>query len=266
MSVHQHVLDQIKLHVSNDVKLQFYDANKPLYKKGIDAVMLQEDSIMKDDLKSKIPKNLRPISYASKTLSTTESNYSNIEWDLLGLLFAVTHFKHFTYGRLVHIITDHKPLVSLFRKSLADLSPRLTRILIQLLDYTLKVTYQPGAQMHLSDAISRLSTHDNSKGTTMENLDVSICATEELTGFNSLSVDKILQHTSKDQTMQLLINHINNGFPDSSAKCPEIIHSYFSFRDELSVCNGIVLIGQNRIVVPGNLTPQAVNIFSTRLI
>ena len=150
-------------------------------KKSTGAVMLQEDNIMKDDSKSEIPTNLRPISYASKTLSTTESNYSNIERELLGLLFAVTHFKHFTYGRLVHIITDHKPLVSLFRKSLVNSSPRLTRMLVQLLDSTLDVTHRPGAQMHLSDVISTLSTHDSSKGTTIENLDVSIHAIEELT-------------------------------------------------------------------------------------
>ena len=137
MPVHQKAFDEIKLHVSNDVKLQFYDSSKPLYtevdtsKKGIDAVMLQEDTIMinrdsnyhsNHDSKSgsEIPTNLRPISYASKTLSTTELNYSSIEHELLGLLFAVIHFKHFTYGRLVHVITDHKPLVSLFRKSLVD--------------------------------------------------------------------------------------------------------------------------------------------------
>ena len=150
MPVHQKAFDEIKLHVSNDVKLQFYDSSKPLKtevdtsKKGIGAVMLQEDTIMINhdsnrDSKScsEIPTNLRPISYATKTLSRTDSNYSNIEHELLGLLFAVTHFKHFTYGRLVHVITDHKPLVSLFRKSLVDSSPRLTRMLVQLLDYTL---------------------------------------------------------------------------------------------------------------------------------
>ena len=154
--------DEIKLHVSNDVKLQFYDSSKPLYiqvdtsKKGIGTVMLQEDTIMINcdsnhgsKSGSEIPTNLRPISCASKTLSTTESNYSNIECELLGLLFAVTHFEHFTYGRLVHVITDHKPLFSLFRKSLVDSSPRLTRMLVQLLDYTLDITYQPGANMHL---------------------------------------------------------------------------------------------------------------------
>ena len=31
MPVHQQAFDQLKLHVSNDVKLQFYDASKPLY-------------------------------------------------------------------------------------------------------------------------------------------------------------------------------------------------------------------------------------------
>ena len=177
-----------------------------------------------------------------------------------GLLFVVTHFKHFTYGRLVHIITNHKPLVSLFRKSLVDSSPWLTRMLIQLLDYTLEVMYRPGAKMHLSNAISRLSTHDNSKGTTIQNLDVSMHAIEELTGFNCLSVDRIHQHTAKDQAMQLLIDHIKNGFPESSTKLPDSIKAYFSFRDELSVCNGIILKGHNRIVVPESLRPQAINI------
>ena len=77
-SVHQHAFDQIKLHVSNDVKLQFYDSSKPLYievdmsKKGIGAVMLQQDSLVPDTSKSaEILTNLHPILYASKTLFMT---------------------------------------------------------------------------------------------------------------------------------------------------------------------------------------------------
>ena len=104
MLVHQHAFDQMQLHVSNDVKLQFYDAHKPLYievdtsKKGIGAVMLQQDSIIPNTNSTEILMNLCPIPYASKTLLSTELNYSNIEHELLGLLFAITHFKHFTYG------------------------------------------------------------------------------------------------------------------------------------------------------------------------
>ena len=96
--------------------------------------MLQEDSIVKNTSKCDIPNNLCPISYASKTLSPTESNYSNIERELLGVLFAITHFKHFTYSDTVHVITDHKPIVFLFKKSLVDASLHLTKILMHLLD------------------------------------------------------------------------------------------------------------------------------------
>ena len=67
-SVHQHAFDQIKLHVSNDVKLQFYDFSKPLYievdtsKKGNGAVMLQQDNIVSNMAKSdEIPTNLTPF-------------------------------------------------------------------------------------------------------------------------------------------------------------------------------------------------------------
>ena len=138
-----------------------------------------------------IPNNLCPISYASKTLSSTESNYSNIKCELLGVLFAITHFKHFTYGHTVYVITGHKPLLSLFKKSLVDASPRLTHMLMQLLDYMLNVHYQPGERMHLSNALSHLSSHNMAAGKTIKNLDVSIHAIEELTGFNSISVEKL---------------------------------------------------------------------------
>ena len=91
--------------------------------------------------------------------------------------------------------------------------------------------------------------------TRMPILDVSMHAIEELTGFNSFSVEKSHQHTSKDQTMQLLIDHMNNRFPDSSMKLPHSIKAYFSLRDKLSVCNGVVLNGNNRIIVPEILRP-----------
>ena len=215
--------------------------------------MLQEDCIVQNTSKCDIPNNLRPISYASKTLSSTELNYSNIEHELLGVLFAITHFKHFVYGRTLHVITDHKPLVSLFKKSLVDASPYLTRMLMQLLDLTLNVSYQPGDKMHLSNVLGHLSSHNKATSKTIKNLDVSIHVIEELTRFDSFSVEKLHHHTSIDSALQLLIGHINNGFPESSYKCPDCIKPYFSFRDELSTCNGLVLKGHNRVVIPTSL-------------
>ena len=99
-----------------------------------------------------IPTKLIPVAFASKTLTSAERNYANIEHELLGVVFGVLLFKHFT-------LTDHKPLVSLLKKSLAACSSRLSRLILKIFDYPLKVIYQPGRKMVISDALSHLSTH-----------------------------------------------------------------------------------------------------------
>ena len=132
--------------------------------------------------------NLRPVSYASKTLTSSESNYSNIEHELLGVLFSVLHFKHFTYGCKVHMIMEHKPLVSLFKKSLTSASLRLSRMSLCIIDYQLDVMYQPGTKMHLSDALSRLTSHsDNSKANAILGLDISVHDVKVFTEMSVLS-------------------------------------------------------------------------------
>ena len=165
--IHDKAFNNLKQAICKDITLQFFDSDLSLYikadasQKGIGAIMLQPDKKCKNTSTTEIPNNLRPVAYASKTLTSCESNYSNFERELLGVLFSVLHFKHFTYGCKVHIITDHKPLVSLFRKSLTSASPRLSRMLLHILDYQLDVMYQPGTKMHLSDALSRLTSHNN---------------------------------------------------------------------------------------------------------
>ena len=99
-------------------------------KQGIGCVLLQPDDNIPSTLKDGIPTNLRPVAYASKSLSGAEQNYANIEHELLGAVFVIETFKHFTYGRFTNIITDHKPLISLFTKCLANTSPRLSHMLL----------------------------------------------------------------------------------------------------------------------------------------
>ena len=79
--------------------------------------------------------------------------------ELLGVVFGEEHFKHFTFGNEVHMITDHKPLVSLLKKSLVTCSSRLSRLMLKIMDFPLKVLYQPGRKMVKSDALSHLSNH-----------------------------------------------------------------------------------------------------------
>ena len=162
---HQTCFDKIKEAVCKDVTLKFYDPNLPIFietdasQNGIGVVLLQPlDSNFTLD-ENNIPTKLMPVAFASKTLTSAEHNYANIECELLGVVYAVLHFKHFTFGNEINIITDHKPLVSLLKKSLAAYSSRLSRLILKIVDYPLKVMYQPGKKMVISDALSHLRTH-----------------------------------------------------------------------------------------------------------
>ena len=56
----------------------------------------------------------RPIAYASHTLSNSKRNYSQIEKEALSLVFGVKKFHMYLYGRNFVLVTDHKPLTTIF--------------------------------------------------------------------------------------------------------------------------------------------------------
>ena len=155
--------EQIKDAVCKDVTLKFYDPSLPTYiemdasQNGIGVVLLQpiDSNYTLDEYG--IPTSLMPVAFASKTLTNAEHNYANIERELLGVVFGVQHFKHFTFSNEVNMIADHKPLVSLLKKSLVACSSRLSRLMLKIVDFPLKVLYQSGRKMVISDALSHLS-------------------------------------------------------------------------------------------------------------
>ena len=53
----------------------------------------------------------KPICYASRTLNTSEINYSSIEKELLAIVWATKYFRLYLIGNHFTIITDHKPLI-----------------------------------------------------------------------------------------------------------------------------------------------------------
>ena len=104
---------------------------------------------------------LRPITFASKSLSDAETRYSNIERKLLGVVWAVEHFHYYTFATKINIISHHKPLHPLFSgKSLVSCSPRTARLLLKIMDKNIRFFYQSGPTIYISDALSRLPTHN----------------------------------------------------------------------------------------------------------
>ena len=64
---------------------------------------------------------LRPIAFTSKSLSSTEKRYHNIEREGLDVPYGLEKFHHYCFMREVGIITDHKLLVALFKSDVATI-------------------------------------------------------------------------------------------------------------------------------------------------
>ena len=160
------------------------------------------------------------------------------------------HFKHFTYGRQIHIITDHKPLITLLAKNPSTTS----RMLIKILDYVVVLHHQEGTKMHLSDAISRLSVHDSdvakSKAKPIADFNISIHEISEITGFKSLMLQDIKEATIKDCQL--------TKFPAHKYECVEDI-CFFDYRDSLTIVDGMVM-KDKRIVIHESLHENALKV------
>ena len=70
----------------------------------------------------------RVVQNASRSLTDPEKRYSQIELEALAGDFGCTKFHLFLYGRRFKIVTDHKPLESVFNKPTHKSSIRVQRI------------------------------------------------------------------------------------------------------------------------------------------
>ena len=103
---------------------------------SLDAVLIQEEESSKE---------VTPLHYASCPLTPTQLRYPQIEREALSIYWAVKRFHLFVYGKQFKVITDHKPLVSLFNNPSFQPSARIERWLLELQQYHFTVEYRPDA-------------------------------------------------------------------------------------------------------------------------
>ena len=88
-----------------------------------------------------------PVAYASRSLTDAEYRYAQIEKELSAVLFSLERFNQYTYGKKVHVESDHKPLEVIVKKPLATAPPRLQRILLRMQKYDYTLEYKPDDNM-----------------------------------------------------------------------------------------------------------------------
>ena len=97
----------------------------------------------------------QPVAYASRAMSSSEINYAQIEKELLAIVHGCERFNMYTYGTEIEVLTDHKPLESIFKKPIFKAPPRLQRMRLRFQKYNLKVRYVPGRFLYIANTLSR---------------------------------------------------------------------------------------------------------------
>lgn len=104
---HQRAYEELKNAITDDMHLQYFNTTKPAEievdasTKGLVAALIQEG---------------KPVSFASKALTPTETRYANIERELLSVVYALKKFHTYIYCKAVAVYSDHKPLEHMYTK------------------------------------------------------------------------------------------------------------------------------------------------------
>lgn len=190
-----------------------------------------------------------PISFASRSLTSAEQNYSQIEKEMMAILFACTKFNFYTYGRRVKIINDHKPLLGIINKEIHKIaSAKLQRMRLKLLNYDIELEYAPGKTIQLADYLSRYMIKTENES----NEDKSI--TQAIMSINVSNEKKkeIQVETEKDESLRLIKDYCKNGWPNHKSKCPLMAKYFFRLRNDI-LLDDDVLFYHDRVIIPKNM-------------
>lgn len=186
----------------------------------------------------------RPIAFASRTLSKAESNYAQIEREALSIVFGVKKFHQYLFGRKFTLLTDHRPLTSIFGPhtgipSLA--ASRMQRWALLLSAHQYEIKYRKSDQHQNADGLSRLPLPVTlSEPTTGE-----IFYFKEVTAA-PVTAAHVKKHTRTDPVLSEVMDIISRG--RGGVMSPSL-KPYLVRRDELSLQSGCLLWGY-RVIIP----------------
>src|SRR6266498_1782994 len=146
----QKTFEKLKKILTEAPVLLFSNFDKPfvLYTdaslKGLGAVLEQEDE----------NKNLRPVAYASRSLTPAEKNYYMTDLKCLAIIWSIKYFHKYLINKPFKIFSDHSTLKSL--QKISELTGKRARWIMELQQYNYMIEHRSGKKNQNADALLRL--------------------------------------------------------------------------------------------------------------
>ena len=197
----------------------------------------------------------RPIAYSSRTLTSHEKQYAQVEKEALSLIFGVKKFHQFLYGKRFTLVTDHRPLTAILgpKKGIPLLAAaHMQRWALLLSGYSYDIHFRPTTAHSNADCLSRLPLPTYSPIGNYDDAAVfNICQVEAL----PVHAPQLMAATRSDRQLSKVLHYARHGWPE---QVPEELHPYWRKRDELVVEGDCVMWG-TRVIVPDKLRKRVID-------
>ena len=228
---HYDNFNRLKVEVSNMKALPYFDVNAETTlqmdasKKGLGTCIIQKGKV---------------VCYACRALTKTEQNYRNLERSTRNHL-GNEKVPLFLVWKGLTIETDQKPSLSIYKKHMIDISPRVQRLVVRSFPYLpFKAVYKKGEDIPVADALSRVTPMDPK-----DNIKLPIIAVNMITAQVLISTDtedsfsNKLQHlrksTLQDEQLTRLKGYINTGYLCDKKNLPTDLHKFWPHKEMLSI-------------------------------
>ena len=251
--VQQAAFDNLKPLVVVSPVLRYFDTPK--------SALIQTDA-SSTGLGSCLMQDGAPIAFASRALTDCETQYVQIEKEMLAIVFACEKFAHYVYGQLVTVQSDHKPLESVFKKSITATISRLQRMLLRLLKFQLRVDYLPGKSMYITDTLSCAHLTEpltRSDCELSDDIELTVHTVLHKTSISNTTLEEIREATSTDATLTELHALIANGFPSETSSLSSELKAYQKLVADMHEVDGL-LVHNNKVIIPLSLRPKMLSI------
>ena len=157
--------------------------------------------------------------------------------------------------------TDQKPLVSIYKKHMVDISPRVQRLIVRSFPYLpFHVVYEKGKDIPVADALSQVTPMDPEDNIQLPIIAVNMITTCILMSIHpqdtfSKKLDQLRKSTAQYNQLTRLSHYINTGFPCDKKNLPTDLQEFWNHREGLSIENGLITCG-NRIIVPNEMRAE----------
>ena len=216
---------------------------------GLSAILMQGECVA----------DAKPIAFASRTTTDAECRYPQLDLEALSVDFGLRRFRYYVVGApCVKIVTDHKPLVSIFANKRKG-SIRTDRIKLRHQDIRYEVVWRKGSD-NPSDYLSRHATPLKNLPTAVQNESNELEKTIWYLHFGpyveAISMEKIICKTQSDSSLQKLSRFIRKGY--APAASDDTLASFRKVFDHLTISDDGLIMKGEKIVLPTALHQIAI--------